>query len=160
STYVRAPGYIYTGTVLNWGTIDRSIPIVAGLPQISDAQIRVADENREWRDILSRVTLETFRRRILDIRIVREGDAEETATILFSGEVVNVTTGPAWVEFNIRDRSYSFLDEKIPALAIKEIFPQISDADEGGFIAIVGGNCVTVDTGTPSGPRGQIPCPH
>src|SRR5262249_48033985 len=104
---VRAPAYIYTGSVLDWGGIEKSIPILPGIPHVSDARIRLADTNRHWRDIF---THETGRRRLIDIRIGRAGTSESTDFILiFTGEVVKHSFGPGYVELSLRDRTFSWI---------------------------------------------------
>ncbi len=157
---VRAPAYLFEGRVVSWGTIDRSIPVLPGLPTISDAKIRLADKDRKFRNILSRFSVETPLRKILELKIVREGDPESSAKFLYSGEVVDFSIGPAYVEFDIRDRHFGFLDIELDPLIRQEVFSYVSETDEGGFLPIIVGNCVTPATAVETAPLGQVPCPH
>ncbi len=153
---VRHPNYLYEGRCENWGYIEKSIPSPVGPPEISHAKIRLADKDRKWRDLL---THQTAKRRLIELKFVKEGDSESAAVPFFVGEVVDVDFTPAAIEVELADHTYAWLDEEIPAFVIKENFPYVEPKDEGQFLCFVAGDLQTPNM-SPPGPRGQIPCPH
>lgn len=147
---------IYAGTVEHWGLIDKSIPILPGMPQISDAQIRIKDNYRKWRDLLY---AQTPRRRIMRITMLPEGGSLADYDPVFVGEVVDVRFVPAAIEIRLRDRMFAWLDEPLPAMAIPELYPYLRPEDVGGFIPIIFGHVRGFDE-SPSVEEGIIPLPH
>lgn len=161
STRVRVtgspPAYAYTGSVLQWGSIDQSVPIVSGPPEISDATVRLADTNRHWRDKYG----EALRRRLFDIRAVEAGASLSTAIVIFTGECVDAVFGPGYVELTLRDRMNAWLDEPIPAMLVPELYPDIPPDAEGGFLSIIFGEMRSLGSElSPPTATGVIPCPH
>jgi len=147
---------IYSGTVLQWGSVHKSIPLLPGLPQISDAQIRIADNYRKWRDLLAK---QTPRRRLIRLTVLPEGASLAAYTPIFVGEVVSVVFTPAAIQVSLRDRMFAWLDEPIPAMAITSLYPDLAPKDQGQFIPIIQGQVRSVET-SPSTAEGVIPLPH
>lgn len=110
---VRRGSIIYLGTVLNWGSIERSIPSPPGMPQISGAKIRIADPKRKWRDLLGHQVL---RRRIMQLTLMPEGASIADYPPCFVGEVEDAEFPPAAFEIALRDRTFSWLDETLPVM--------------------------------------------
>lgn len=151
---------VYSGTVMSWGVIEKSIPCPAGMPHIGNATIRISDHWRHWRDLLAR---NVFRRRVMRITQLPEGSSLADYDPLFVGEVQDVVTYSAgYIEIELRDRLFAWVDEEIPAMAIRELYPEVTPEDEGGFIPIVVGEMVTEDDNSPStgSPQGLVPLPH
>lgn len=147
---------IYAGEVLQWGTIHKSIPYLPGLPQVSDAQIRIKDNYRRWRDLLSH---QTPRRRIIRITILPAGGSLADYAPVFVGEVVNVVFTPAAIEVSLRDRQFAWLEETIPAMGITALYPDLEPKDQGQFIPIIQGQVRSIEE-SPSLAQGVIPLPH
>lgn len=147
---------VYSGTVQRWGSVDKSIPILPGMPHISDAQIRIADNFRKWRDLLY---AQTPRRRIMRLTVLPEGGSLADYDPVFVGEVVDVEFVPAAIEIRLRDRMFAWLDEPLPAMAVTELYPYMRPEDSGGFIPIIFGHVRGVDQ-SPSIEEGVIPLPH
>lgn len=159
SVRVTHPDYLYEGYALSWGSIDRTVPLVSGLPEVSDAKIRLADTNRHWRDLLYR---QTPRRRLIDIKLVEEGESVSAGQLLFTGEVKDAQFGAGYVELTLKDRMFSWLDEPIPAMLIRELYPDLPAENEGGFLNIIQGEMRSVGSqqSPPTENSGVIPCPH
>lgn len=147
---------IYAGTVQRWGTIEKSIPSPPGMPQISDAQVRIADNFRKWRDLLAH---QTPRRRIMQLTLMPEGASIADYDPIYVGEIIDVAFEPAAIEISLRDRLFAWLDEPFPALAVRDLYPDISPEDNGGFIPIINGECRSVET-SPETAQGVVPLPH
>lgn len=149
-----SPLWFYEGRVLSFGLVDRSVPVPAGLPQVGDAKIRIADTDRIWRDLLS---TQTPRRRMIELRLVDETKSPVSFyPLIYTGEVVDAEFGIAYVEVMMRDITFAWLDEDIPALITKEFFPLLPEESEGGFLPIV----VGVNRSPALNPQGVLPAPH
>lgn len=149
----NSPLPYYEGRVLNWGLIDRSVPIPAGLPQIGDARIRIADTDRTWRDLLSK---QTPRRRTVEILLINADQPISDFPPVYTGQVIDAQFGLAYVDIFLRDITFAWLDEDIPALITREFFPSLPEESEGGFLPIV----VGVNRSPDLNPQGVIPAPH
>lgn len=158
-TRVRHPEYIYEPFVIEWGYIDRSIAIVSGLPQVSYGTIRLANTYRFFQDLLFD---QTARRRYIDIKLVPEGGSEGSGVLLFTGEVEDIVFGPGYIEISLKDRLFAWLDEPIPAMLIKELYPDIPPENEGGFLPIICGQMrsIGINDSPPPAIRGTISLPH
>jgi hypothetical protein len=152
-----SPGQIiYQGTVQRWGYIEKSIPAPSGMPQISDARVRIADNLRKWRDLF---IAQPARRRIMRIWEIPEGASIADYDPIYTGEVQNVVFPAAAIEVELRDITFAWLDEPIPAMAVSSIFPDIAPQDEGGFIPIIFGDVLSPEV-SPANTQGVIPLPH
>lgn len=139
-------GTTFEARVLNWGRIDRAIPCPAGMPQIADATIRLADTDVAMRRLL---VDETFRRRTVEIRLVDQDASPILETPpLFTGEIQSVRFGYGYVEVSLADKLYSWLDEEFPALLTPETVPEF------GLTASV---FAPVIQGTLEEPLGAVP---
>lgn len=152
---VRHPDYLYEGRVKSWGFIEKTIPIVAGRPHVSDARIRVGDKDRKWRDILAD-TETTTRRRLVDIRAVLEGTSEAAAYVVYTGEIQDAERHEEQVEFSLRDHMFSWLDEEVPAMVNATLYPGLDPKNDGQFLPIIQG----LVNSFPERPEGQVRCPH
>lgn len=157
---VTHPTRTYVGRVLRWGSIDRSIPQPAGLPQTGDAQVRIADTDRQLRDIL---VVTTARRRVMSLKFVQMESSEAAAAPFFTGEIVDFSAGPGYIDITLRDKTFSWLDLPIPNIPMRDNFPftpappwathRLSDE---AFIPIIAGSCHAPSDGIP----GVIRLPH
>lgn len=147
---------IYAGEIMAWGKITKTIPCPPGMPQISNARIRISDHYRKWRDLF---TLGPPRRRVMRITVLPEGASLADYDPIYVGEVVKVVYYHAFIEIELQDKTYAWLDEEFPAMAIAALHPDISPADDGGFIPHVFGNVFSLEV-SPQFPEGQIPLPH
>lgn len=150
---VKHPTRTYEARVLGWGAIDRSIPAPTGLPQVSDAKIRIADPDRKFRDLLSH---QTPRRREVVLKLMQEGSSEAATDPIYVGEIMDAEFVPGAVEIALRDKTFAWIDEPIPAMITKQNFPYIADSAEGGFLPIIVGN---MRSGYIN-PQGVIQLPH
>jgi len=151
---------VYSGTVMSWGSIEKSIPCPSGMPHIGNATIRISDHWQHWRSLLA---TQVLRRRVMRITQLPAGASVADYDPRYVGEVINVVTySQGYIEIELRDRLFSWVDELIPAMAIRELYPDVIPDDEGGFIPIVVGEMVTEDDSSPStgSPQGLVPIPH
>lgn len=124
---VLHPSRTYEGRVQQWGTIDKYIGTPAGLPQTSDARIRLNDTDYRWRNLFK---TQTPRRRKIELKFVQVGLSEASFYPYFIGEISDFSFGPGYVEISARDNTFAWLDENIPAL-IPSIYPGVD-----GFLPI------------------------
>jgi len=130
------------------------------MPHIGNATIRISDHWQHWRSLLA---TQVLRRRVMRITQLPEGDSVADYDPRYVGEVINVVTySQGYIEIELRDRLFSWVDELIPAMAIRELYPEVIPDDEGGFIPIVVGEMVTEDDNSPStgSPQGLVPLIH
>jgi len=138
---------------LKWGYIERSISIPISLPRIGDAVIRIADTDRQFRDLLS---VEPSRRRLVEIKIVEEGTSEAAADPIYRGAVTNTTFGPGYCEISIQDMVNAWIDEELPSVINRVNYPNLAEGIDNAFLPIVNGACVSSD----DNPQGVIELPH
>jgi len=91
----------------------------------------------------------------------------EPRTPFFTGEIVNaVFNSDRSIEITCRDMTYAWIDEPIPAMVTKEIYPGLLERYEGQFLPIVAGEVRTVPQpqtsppGIPMNSLGQIALPR
>lgn len=119
-------GVTFEARVLNWGRIDRSIPVPAGMPRVADATVRLADTDVQMRRLF---TEETYRRRTVEIRLVeREASPIVQTAPLFTGEIISVKFGYGHIELTLTDKLFSWLDEEFPALITPQQFPEATSS--------------------------------
>jgi hypothetical protein len=128
---VNHPTRTYEGRVDKWGTIDKYIATPAGLPQTSDARIRLIDTDYRWRNLFK---TQTPRRRKIELKFVQVGLSESSFFPYFVGEISDFSFGPGYVEISARDNTFAWLDEYIPSL-IPSIYPGV-DAFMPAFFGI------------------------
>lgn len=148
------PEWVYEGRVLDWGYIDRSIPTpCGGLPEVSDAKVRIADTDRKWRDLLA---YQTPRRRRVEIKLIQAGSSEAATGTIFTGEIIDAEFGPGWVELTIHDNTGAWLDEEIPGFINRTNYPDLAPGIDEAFFPYVFGE----NRSRPENPQGVIPLPH
>jgi hypothetical protein len=116
---IRHPERFYRGTVTSFGTIIRSIPIPAGLPQISDAQVTFADTDGELRVLMS---ADPPQNREVVLKVGDEGASEEVFQTIYTGVITHVTFPPGLARVFLRDISFQFLNEQSPNLLTRDNF--------------------------------------
>lgn len=116
---IRHPERFYRGTVKSFGTIIRSIPIPAGLPQISDAQVTFADTDGELRVLMS---ADPPQNREVVLKVGDEGASESIFQIVYTGIITHVTFPPGLARVFLRDISFQFLNEQSPNLLTRDNF--------------------------------------
>lgn len=172
SREVNSPSYTWDPFVIQWGDIETSIPSPCGLPIISDAKIRLAEsQSRKWRDLFSH---QTPRRRKCTIWALFPGESyqyrqpdlspPEERTPFFVGEIVDaVFNGDRSIDITIRDLTFAWLDEPIPAMITRDIYEGLDPRYEGQFLPIVCGYVRTpgIDDSPPTATlKGQIELPR
>lgn len=153
ATRIVHPTHVYTGRVFKWGSIDMSVPMPFGMPQVADGQIRVADTDRILRDLL---VGETPRRRIIHLKLVQEGLSESAAPLLYNGEITWFEKGAGYVDLTFTDRLSKWLDEEITGVINRTNFPELDPGVDDAFLPIITGICVS----PADNPVGVIPLPH
>ncbi len=116
---IRHPERFYRGTVISFGSIIKSIPIPAGLPQISDAQVTLADTDGELRQLMS---IDPPQNREVIIKIGDEGASEAVFQTIYTGVITHVTFPPGQAKVFLRDISFQFLNEQSPNLLTRDNF--------------------------------------
>ncbi len=180
SREVRAPSVTYESFVVSWGTFESEIPSPAGMPIVSDAKFKLAEsQSRKWRDLFSH---QTPRRRKVILWALFEGESlefrqpdaspPEVRTPFFTGEIVSAVFNPdRSIDITCRDMTYAWIDEQIPAMITRDIYPGLLERYEGQFLPIVAGEARTTVSSLPSplssppdvapiNKRGQIALPR
>jgi len=121
------PDYIYEARVKQWGYVDRSIPVPSGLPQLGDCRIQLIDTDRKFRDLLA---VQTPRRRLIDLRIVREGESESDNDPFATFEIYDAEFTAGLVDITGRDVNFSWIDKKIDGLINRTNFPDLMEGIE------------------------------
>ena len=116
---IRHPERFYRGTVISFGSIIKSIPIPAGLPQISDAQVTLADTDGELRQLMS---IDPPQNREVILKIGDEGASESVFQTIYTGVITHVTFPPGQAKVFLRDISFQFLNEQSPNLLTRDNF--------------------------------------
>lgn len=133
---VHHPSWEYEGRVLSFGTISRSIPTPAGMPQTGNARVRMADTDRRLRNLLAS---QTPRQKMMELKLVEEGASESAAAPLYVGAVVDVEFGPGYLEAELADQSLMWLDEEIPGFINNQNFSNLAEDGKDGFLPIIAG---------------------
>ena len=116
---IRHPERFYRGTVISFGSIIKSIPIPAGLPQISDASVTLADTDGELRQLMS---IDPPQNREVVLKIGDEGASEAVFQTIYTGVITHVTFPPGQAQVFLRDISFQFLNEMSPNLLTRDNF--------------------------------------
>ncbi len=149
AAYVRHPSRLYEGRVSAFGTVERSIPIPAGLPTVGNLTITWADADHRWRKLLA---LRTPYRRLLEVKIGREETSELLFLTAYKGEIRAVHFEEEYISVEVADISARWFDNPIPSLINKTNFP--NSAVDDAFFPIVFGQVFDDRTS----PTGAIPC--
>jgi hypothetical protein len=153
SVKIQHPSRTYTGKVLSWGSIEMSIAMPAGMPQISGGQIRVADTDGALKDFL---VAQTPRRRQIILKLVQENASEASFPALYKGEFEDFEKGPGYVQLSFKDITYAWLDDQISGLINRTNFPELDPGVDEAFLPIILGSVLS-----PAGNlQGAIPLPH
>ncbi len=135
-TPVQHPDYFYEARVLQWGFLDRSIPVPTGLSQVGDCRIRVADTDRQLRD---RMRSETPRRRFIELRWVPEGGSESEFPPFATFEIKDMEFQAGDATITGRDVHFAWIFKKFPNLVNRTNFPDlITGLDEAQMPVITG----------------------
>jgi len=167
------PSKIYEPFVVSWGIFENGIPSPVGLPITGDARFKLAEsQSRKWRDLFAH---QTPRGRKVKLWALFEGESLtmrvvsplELRTPFFSGEIVNAAfNSDRSIDITCRDITYAWIDEPIPAMITKDIYPGLMERYEGQFLPIITGEVRTtpqVETSPPDvamNKRGQIALPR
>lgn len=150
------PSYIYEGRVLEWGFVDRSIPVPTGLCQLGDCRIRLADTDRKFRDLLAH---QTPRRRFIEMRLVQEGESEAAFDPFATFEIVDAEFPAGSIEITGRDITFSWIDKPIPGLINRTNFTLMDGVDEA-FMPIIAGVLDAPSDASPPNPQGVLTLPR
>lgn len=166
------PSKVYEPFVVSWGIFESSIPSPVGLPITGDAKFKLAEsQSRKWRDLFSH---QTPRRRKVKLWALFEGESlefrqtspAELRTPFFTGEIVNAIFNPdRTIDITCRDTTFAWIDEPIPAMITKDLYPGLLERYEGQFLPIITGEVRTIPQtvepgGVPKNKRGQIALPR
>lgn len=159
SRQVTHPNYVYEARVKEWGYIDRSIPVPSGLPQLGDCRIQLIDTDYKWRDIGAH---QTFRRRFLDFRMVREGESESAQPVFATFEIFDDEWTAGLVDISGRDINFSWIDKPIPGLINRANFPgdELMEGVDEAFLSIVAGILDAPSDASPPNPQGVLTLPR
>ncbi len=144
---------IYEGRVLDWGYIDRSIPVPTGLPQIGDCRIRFADTDRRLRDILS---VETPRRRFIVLKRVPEGDSESAYDPIGVFEIVTFEFSAGDATLIGRDPHFAWLPKRLPNLINRTNFPDLIAGSDEAQMPVIFGDMLSAAANM----QGAVPLPR
>ncbi len=116
---IRHPERMYRGKVKSFGSIIRSMPIPAGMPQISDAILEIIDTDGELRQLFA-ATPPNNRKVVM--KIGDEGQSESLFETVYTGIISHATFPPGLVRLNLKDQTNQFLTELLPNVLTRENF--------------------------------------
>jgi hypothetical protein len=134
--YVRHPTRVYEGRVTSFGTVDRSVPVPSGFPEVGDARIELADTDNKFRALFA---VKTPRRRLLVLKMGLEGGSESLFQVIYTGEIKSATFPAGKTVVVAQDITFQFFEEKIPKLITANNFSLTEEQSEA-FSPIVFGN--------------------
>jgi hypothetical protein len=152
---VSHPSWDYEPEVLQWGELERAIPIPPGPPIINGGSITVSDTPddsgvQRWRQNLHTTT---GRRKTITFKSGFEGGRESAFPIPYVGELLSPKFPADRVVLPFRDRWDRWLKQQIPPLGNRVNFPNMPLGMDEFFGAIVFG-CVT---SLEENPQGALP---
>src|SRR5262245_5177251 len=113
--HIQHPSRFYEGRVLDWGSINKSIPVPSGLIQIGDARIRIADPDYRLRNLFAASSpAQTPLECAVETRLVEEGASFASGVVVYTGVITNFVYGDQFTELALRDVTFDWLDEEWP----------------------------------------------
>lgn len=152
-TPVQHPDYFYEARVLQWGFLDRSIPVPTGPSQVGDCRIRVADTDRQLRD---RMSMETPRRRFIELRWVPEGGSESEFPPFATFEIKGMEFQAGDATIIGRDVHFAWVFKKFPNLINRTNFPNLITGFDEAQMPVIVGICIS----RADNQQGVIPLPR
>lgn len=149
---VNHPTFTYEARIVDVGRISRSIPCPSGAPITADCVIEIADTDRTWKTIMR----SPVRRRVVTLKLIREGDSESAEVPLFVGEIIDFELKARSVRLMLADHAFAWLDEFIPSYGSRDLWPYMAQGTDEFFFPIIQGNCISLDSNV----QGLIPLPH
>jgi len=138
SVGVRTPDKYFEGRVIQYGTLERSIEVPAGLPRVADGQLTLADTDQKYR---KKFAAANPRGREIEISMVPVGGSTKTAQRVYRGEITRVSFPEGAVTVEYSDITFAWMEEDLPALGTVENFPALPDPDQTEvFIPIIFGH--------------------
>lgn len=116
---IRHPTRMYRGKIKSFGSIIRSIPVPAGMPQVSDAVVEIIDTDGSLRGAFAATPPNN---RVVVIKIGEEDQSESLFEVVYTGIVTNATFPPGLVRVSLKDQTFQFLEEQLPNLLTRENF--------------------------------------
>jgi hypothetical protein len=140
---IRHPTRFYEPRLLTVGTLERGIPIPAGLGIIGSGSIELADTPdrtgiQRWRNLLNSTTQ---RRRKIEVKTGWEGQNETSFAILYIGEYLRATFPPDKVNIAFGDIWQRWINRQIPAIGNRTNFPHLPAGVDTFVFPFVFGNC-------------------
>lgn len=141
---VSHPSWDYEPEVLQWGDVERAIPIPPGPPIINGGSLTLSDSPDEngvqrWRQNLDEIT---GRRKTITLKSGFEGGRESLFPTPYVGELLSPTFPADRVVLPFRDRWDRWLKQQIPGLINRVNYPNLPPGLDEAFGSIVFG-CVT-----------------
>src|SRR5436190_6957938 len=115
--YVCADDFLYEGRVESFGYSERSVSAPPSSPQIGDCQLRLADTDRKWRDLLS---TQTAMRRLIEVVNIVDGSK------IGGYEITQLTFGQGYVDVRGWDVASKWMNKQIASLGSYETFPSMT----------------------------------
>jgi hypothetical protein len=130
---VRGADRYFEGRVVNFGPIDRSIPVPSGIPRIGDGFVELADTDQKYRKLFA---ANPPQGRAIDLVMMPPDEPLSMAARIYRGEITHVDFPEGSAIINFADISFGFLDEDIPALGTPDNFPSLPDPTVEVFVPI------------------------
>jgi hypothetical protein len=146
---VRHPTRYYDSRVVDWGEVERAIPLPPGLPIVSEATLKLADNEGYWRSIAH---IRSVRRKGIELKTGFEGGRESLFAIAYSGELQKAVFPPGAVQLTARDQWQRWLDIQIPSWGNRVNFPNQPAGQDSFFFPLIFGRVISTD----ENPKGQI----
>ena len=137
---VRHPNRFYRGEVMNWGSVNRSIPAPAGVPRVGNIIVNLADTDLYWRQAFAQASPKNRR---INIKLGLEGQSESQFLQVYGGQVTGTEYPPVQAQILAADITSEWFKETIPPLITKQNFPNKRKGEM--FAPIVFGEIIADD---------------
>ena len=117
---VRHPTRFYRGDVMNWGSVNRSIPSPAGVPRVGNITVNLVDTDLYWRQTFAQSSPKNRR---INIKLGLEGQSERQFLQVYEGQVTGTEYPPVQAQILAADITSEWFKESVPPLITKQNFP-------------------------------------
>lgn len=123
---IRHPERFFKGEVDRFGIVTRSVAVPAGMLQIGDAVVEMADPDNEWRKAYAAMPPQN---REMWLKIGSEGISERLFYMAYSGFIFHADFPPGKAKIYLRDNTFKFFNDEIPSLLLREVYddPALGD---------------------------------
>ncbi len=143
----------HTGTVMQFGTIEKEVEIPCGAPRLADMSTVFSDHDQYWRRKFGN---KTPRMRQQDFWLGPRGGQEHLFHRTAKMTVTNATFPPLQMRIEGSDQTAKWMARQLPSVINRANFPNLPSNVTEAFFPIVNGNVSSIGHGG----QGAIRCIH